>query len=103
MNIDITRVAIGPSATRFALGDRVMPIVGGGTPAELLAVHERQLMPVPEALSWERAGSLRLSSRRMMRFSLKVGCVPVSAYWSMAPPAASAARGCRWPRPQVRR
>jgi len=49
-------VAIGTSATRFAVGDRVMAIVGGGAQAELLAVHERQLMPVPQALGWEQAG-----------------------------------------------
>src|SRR5690242_13634014 len=45
-------VALGPSATRFAEGDRVMAIVGGGGQAELAAVHERQLMPVAQALDW---------------------------------------------------
>src|SRR5471032_1680317 len=39
--------ALGPGAERFALGDRVMAIVGGGAQAELCVVHERQLMPVP--------------------------------------------------------
>ena len=33
-----------------------MGIVGGGGQAELAAVHERILMPVPEELSWNEAG-----------------------------------------------
>ena len=47
---------LGPGATRFAIGDRVMGIVGGGGQAELCTVHERILMPVPERLSWVEAG-----------------------------------------------
>src|SRR5947209_7535656 len=49
---------LGDRATRFALGDRVMAIAGGGGQAELAVVHERQLMPVPEALDWTRAGGV---------------------------------------------
>jgi NADPH:quinone reductase len=49
-------VGLGPSATRFAIGDRVMGIVGGGAQAGLCPVHERMLMPVPERLSWVEAG-----------------------------------------------
>jgi len=49
-------VAVGASAVRFSVGDRVMGIVGGGAQAELLPVHERQLMPVPAALPDEEAG-----------------------------------------------
>lgn len=48
--------ALGPGATRFALGDRVMAIVGGGGQAELAVVHERVLMAVPETLDWPAAG-----------------------------------------------
>jgi NADPH:quinone reductase len=48
--------ACGPGATRFAEGDRVMGIVGGGGQAELAVVHERVLMPVPDALDWPAAG-----------------------------------------------
>ena len=43
---------------RFSEGDRVMGIVGGGGHAELAAVHERQLMPVPDGLDWPQAGGL---------------------------------------------
>lgn len=50
--------ALGPGATRFAEGDRVMAIVGGGGQAELAVVHERQLMPVPASLDWPQAGGL---------------------------------------------
>jgi putative PIG3 family NAD(P)H quinone oxidoreductase len=49
---------LGPGATRFAEGDRVMGIVGGGGQAELAVVHERQLMPVPDGLEWPQAGGL---------------------------------------------
>jgi NADPH2:quinone reductase len=49
---------LGPGADRFALGARVMAIVGGGGQAELAVVHERQLMPVPEGLSFAQAGGL---------------------------------------------
>jgi NADPH2:quinone reductase len=48
--------AIGPEVRRFAEGDRVMAIVGGGGQAELALVHERAAMPVPEALDWPQAG-----------------------------------------------
>ena len=50
--------ALGEGATRFAEGDRVMGIVGGGGQAELAVVHERQLMPVPEGLDWPEAGGV---------------------------------------------
>jgi len=50
--------ALGAGAERFAVGERVMAIVGGGGQAELATVHERQLMPVPAALDWPAAGGL---------------------------------------------
>jgi len=49
---------LGPGATRFAEGDRVMAIVGGGGQAELATVHERQLMPVPGGVDWPAAGGI---------------------------------------------
>ncbi len=51
-------IDLGPAAERFAIGDRVMGIVGGGGQAELMTVHERILMPVPDNLSWVEAGGL---------------------------------------------
>src|ERR1700733_5104888 len=50
--------ALGSGADRFAVGDRVMGIVGGGAQAELVTIHERQLMPVPDGLDWPAAGGL---------------------------------------------
>jgi NADPH:quinone reductase-like Zn-dependent oxidoreductase len=49
-------VAVGARASRFAVGDRVMGVVGGGAQAELALIDERCAMPVPEGLSWAEAG-----------------------------------------------
>lgn len=49
-------VALGPGATRFRTGDRVMAVVGGGGQAELAVVHEREAMPVPAGVEWAEAG-----------------------------------------------
>ena len=51
-------VELGPGATRFAAGDRVMAIVGGGGQAELCTVHERQAMPAPPSVEPLAAGGL---------------------------------------------
>ena len=48
----------GDGANRFQVGDSVMSIVAGGGQAELAVVHERILMPVPEALNWPQAGGV---------------------------------------------
>jgi putative PIG3 family NAD(P)H quinone oxidoreductase len=42
--------AIGPGVTRFAVGDRVFGLVGGGAYAEKLVAHEREVAKVPEGL-----------------------------------------------------
>jgi NADPH:quinone reductase-like Zn-dependent oxidoreductase len=49
-------VGVGPGATRFSPGDRVMAVVGGGGQAELAVVHERAAMPVPDEMGWDEAG-----------------------------------------------
>jgi len=49
-------VGLGPSAPRFRVGDRVMAVVGGGAQAELATVHERLLLPIPDAVDWVSAG-----------------------------------------------
>lgn len=51
-------VALGPGVTRFAVGDRVMAVLGGAGQAERVAVHERAAMPVPDSVSWEQAGAV---------------------------------------------
>jgi putative PIG3 family NAD(P)H quinone oxidoreductase len=49
-------VKTGSNTFRFEAGDKVMGLVGGGGQAELATVHERQLIPVPQNLSWPEAG-----------------------------------------------
>jgi NADPH2:quinone reductase len=51
-------VAMGERATRWSIGDAVMGIVGGGSYAERIAVHERQLVPVPAAVPLADAGAI---------------------------------------------
>ena len=48
--------AMGPRVTRFALGDRVMALAGGGGQAELAPVDEAHALPVPDGVSWAEAG-----------------------------------------------
>lgn len=48
--------ACGEGTTRFAVGDRVMAVVGGGGQAELAVVPEDHLLPVPDGLPWDAAG-----------------------------------------------
>lgn len=49
-------VGTGPGVSRFAVGDRIMAVTGGGGQAELAVVHERLALAVPDALDWPEAG-----------------------------------------------
>jgi NADPH:quinone reductase-like Zn-dependent oxidoreductase len=49
-------IAVGPGVVRFAVGDRVMAVVGGGGQAERVVVHERCALPVPPGVAWDAAG-----------------------------------------------
>ena len=51
-------IATGARATRWAIGDAVMGIVGGGAYAERIVVHERQLLPVPPSIDVMDAGAV---------------------------------------------
>jgi putative PIG3 family NAD(P)H quinone oxidoreductase len=51
-------VELGRGARRFSEGDRIMAIVGGGGQAELVTVHERVAMPVPDGVDWPAAGGI---------------------------------------------
>jgi putative PIG3 family NAD(P)H quinone oxidoreductase len=53
-----TVVAAGERVADRAVGDTVMGIVGGGAHAELLAVHERQTMRVPDSVELADAGAI---------------------------------------------
>jgi NADPH2:quinone reductase len=50
--------ALGPSATLWKIGDRVMGIIGGAGHAEYLCVHEREAIRVPKALSWDETAAI---------------------------------------------
>lgn len=50
--------AVGSRARDWAVGDAVMGIVGGGAYAERIAVHERQLMPVPSTVGLSDAAAI---------------------------------------------
>jgi NADPH2:quinone reductase len=49
-------VAVGPRTHRYAVGDRVMAVVGGGAQAELVVVDEDVALPVPHDVPWDEAG-----------------------------------------------
>ena len=49
-------VEVGRRVTRFAAGDQVMALVGGGGQATLATVDEAHALPVPAGLSWPEAG-----------------------------------------------
>jgi len=51
-----TVLACGPEAHRFAPGDRVFGIVGGGGLADRVVIHEQHAAPVPDRLD-ERAAA----------------------------------------------
>jgi putative PIG3 family NAD(P)H quinone oxidoreductase len=50
--------AIGDRVSRWSVGDEVMAIVSGGSYAEQVAVHERQLMPVPAGVTVADAAAI---------------------------------------------
>ncbi len=49
-------VETGEGVSRFAIGDRVMAVVGGAGQAELAVVHEMEAMRVPDAVDIVAAG-----------------------------------------------
>jgi putative PIG3 family NAD(P)H quinone oxidoreductase len=51
-------VARGERASAWSVGDAVMGIVGGGAYAERIAVHERQLMAVPDSVPLADAAAI---------------------------------------------
>lgn len=50
--------AIGEGVTRFAVGDRVLGLVGGGAYAEQLVAHEEEVARIPEGVDDRTAGAL---------------------------------------------
>lgn len=60
-----TVIAVGDGVERFAVGDRVygwgLGNAKGGFFAEYAAIHDKNLAPVPETLSFDEAGALAVS------------------------------------------
>lgn len=50
--------AVGAGVTDWKPGDRVMAISGGGAMATHVVAHERELLPVPDALTLEQAAAV---------------------------------------------
>ena len=50
--------AVGPGVSDWQVGDRVCALLGGGGYAERVAVDTRQLLPVPDGWSFERAAAV---------------------------------------------
>jgi len=50
--------AVGEGAGLWAVGNRVMGIVGGGGYAEYVVVHEREAMRIPQGLSYEEGAAI---------------------------------------------
>ena len=49
-------VALGSRVSRFAPGDRVMGLVGGGAQATMAVIEESHALAVPDSLPWAEAG-----------------------------------------------
>jgi NADPH2:quinone reductase len=49
--------ALGSSASRFKIGDKVMSLVGGGGYAQYCLTHETHAMPVPDGFTMAEAGA----------------------------------------------
>ncbi|MBO4262531.1 MAG: NAD(P)H-quinone oxidoreductase [Clostridia bacterium] len=49
---------VGKAAYKFAIGDKVCALLGGGGYAEYVSVTEDMVMPIPENLSFEEAAAI---------------------------------------------
>jgi NADPH:quinone reductase len=50
--------AVRQGVTQWRVGDRVMGLVGGGAQAELLVVHQDEVLPIPAGLSYAEAAAI---------------------------------------------
>jgi putative PIG3 family NAD(P)H quinone oxidoreductase len=49
-------VTVGKQVSRFAVGDRVMAVVGGGGQATMACVDQQHALAVPDGVDWPEAG-----------------------------------------------
>jgi NADPH:quinone reductase len=50
--------AVRQGVTQWRVGDRVMGLVGGGAQAELVVVHQDEVLPIPAGLSYAEAAAI---------------------------------------------
>src|SRR5215210_2473846 len=50
--------AVRQGVTQWRVGDRVMGLVGGGAQAELVVVHQNEVLPIPGGLSYAEAAAV---------------------------------------------
>jgi putative PIG3 family NAD(P)H quinone oxidoreductase len=50
--------AVRGRVTRWRVGDRVMGLVGGGAQAEMVVVHQDEVLPIPDGLSYAEAAAI---------------------------------------------
>jgi NADPH:quinone reductase len=50
--------AVRPGVTRWKVGDQVMGLVGGGAQAEMVVVHQDEVLPIPGGLSYAEAAAI---------------------------------------------
>jgi putative PIG3 family NAD(P)H quinone oxidoreductase len=50
--------AVRQGVTQWRVGDRVMGLVGGGAQAELVVVHQNEVLAIPAGLSYEEAAAI---------------------------------------------
>ena len=48
----------GPGATRWSAGDRVMGLVGGGAHAEMVVVHQDEVLSIPPGMTFTDAAAI---------------------------------------------
>jgi len=51
-------IAVGPETTGYAVGDRIMGIVGGGAYAEVSRIDYRMAMPIPANIDYVQAAAI---------------------------------------------
>jgi NADPH:quinone reductase len=50
--------AVRSGVTRWRIGDRVMGLVGGGAQAEMVVVHQDEVLAIPDGLSYPEAAAI---------------------------------------------
>lgn len=90
-------IALGEAVQGFAVGDRVMGIVGGGAYAEVSRIDYRMAMPMPDSLDYVQAAAMTevfvTAHEALIHLA---NCRSARRCSSMRGPAASGARPCNW-------